>query len=173
MRACSKGRALASAGLIFIAVVGLWLLWGQDGGWPSVTLGMLGAAGAGLVVWAAARLGVADREGSGLFARAPATLLLVALRAPGRVRDAWRVFAAALGARARTPVFVRLRLRPVSTEGAAAVVAAMSGAPGAVAIDASLDSLLAHVLVESDVDVAALQTLERDALRAAGASGGT
>lgn len=169
MCACGKGHALASAGLIFIALVGLWLLWGQDAGWPLAMRGMLGAACAGLVVWAASRLGATDREGAGLFTRAPAAALLVALRGPGRLRDGLRVMAAAVGARTRAPVFVRLRLRPVSTEGAAAVVAAMSGAPGAVAIDASHDSLLAHVLVESDVDVAALQRLERDALRAAGA----
>lgn len=160
---------MAAAGVLYLGLFVLWLLATAAGGWPWPVAGAVGVVAIALTVWAGQRLKVADAEGAAPFARLFPVLGLMLARAPGRWRNALGVAAAALGMRARAPVFVRLKLRPADPLGAAAVVAAMSGAPGLVVVDADAGSLLAHALREPDVDVAALQTLERATLRSMGA----
>jgi multisubunit Na+/H+ antiporter MnhE subunit len=164
-------RASVAASItLFAGLFVFWCLAALGGGWPLPVSAALGVVAAVLAVWAGRRLRVADAEGAAAFAYAAQTALLMTARAPARTLDALRVLAAALGARDKAPVFVRLKLKPASAVGGAAVIAAASAAPGAVVVDADAGSLLAHVLVEADVDVAAMQALERAAL--AGAGGG-
>ena len=161
---------MASAGILFIGLFALWCLAAAGGGWPWPVIVGLGVVLVALVVWAAQRLRVADREGAAPFARFLPVAALVISRAPARLFAALRVLASAVGARAKAPVFVRLKLKPAGAGGVGAVVAAMSAAPGTVVVDADAGSLLAHVLVEADVDVASMQALERAALAGAGAA---
>ena len=159
---------MASAGILFLGLFALWCLASAAGGWPWPVIVGLGVIVVASVVWAAQRLRIADREAAAPFARLPAIAALMASRLPARAFAALRVLASAIGARDRAPVFVRLKLKPANAVGAGAVVAAMSAAPGMVVVDADAGSLLAHVLVEADVDVAAMQALERVALASAG-----
>ncbi|MDX2235147.1 MAG: Na+/H+ antiporter subunit E [Hyphomonadaceae bacterium] len=156
---------MASAGLIFLGAFAVWM---AAAPWPLAPRAALGAAMLGLSVWAAGRLRVADGAVGRLITRAPAAALLHLKHAPALARDTVRVVLAALGARQTAPVFVRLKLKPADAAGNAAVITALSAAPGGVVIDADGGSLLAHALVESDVHVPALQARERDALRAGG-----
>jgi multisubunit Na+/H+ antiporter MnhE subunit len=157
-----------SAALVLLVVFGLWMAFAVGGGWPAPVAAATGAVAAVAVVLVALRLRIAGAVEGRAWARAPVFAAAALARAPRHARDALRVLASALGARARRPVFVRLKLRPADPAGAAAVVAAISGAPGAVVIDADAASLLAHALHEEDVNVAELQALERRALAAAG-----
>lgn len=159
---------MAASIILFVGLFAFWCLAASGGAWPWPLIAAAGAVAVALSVWAARRLRVADGEGAAAFARAPQTAALMLSRAPMRTIDAVRVLAAALGARAKAPVFVRLKLKPATPLGAASVIAAMSAAPGTVVVDADAGSLLAHVLAEADVDVAAMQALERAALTGVG-----
>lgn len=154
--------------MLYLGLLALWVLATASGAWPWPVTAGLGVIVTALVVWAAQRLRVADREAAAPFTLAPRTLGLLLANAPRRWRDALGVFAAALGARERTPVFVRLKLRPADPLAAASVISAMSGAPGIVVVDGDAGSLLAHALSEDDVEIGALQALERAALGGAG-----
>lgn len=159
---------MAAAGVLYIGLFALWMLATAAGGWPWPVAAVSGGVAMALTVWAGQRLKVADAECAAPATRALPVLGLMLTRAPGRWRDALGVAAMALGGRAKAPVFVRLKLRPADPVGAAAVVTAIGGAPGVVVVDADAGSLLAHALNEADVDVAALQALERAALRSMG-----
>ena len=161
---------MASAGILFIGLFALWCLAGAGGGWPWPVIIGFGVVLVALVVWAAQRLRIADRDSAAPFARLLPAVALVATRAPVRLFAALRVLASAIGARARAPVFVRLKLKSADGAGLGAVVTAMSASPGTVVVDADAGSLLAHVLVEADVDVASMQALERAALASVGAA---
>ena len=157
---------MAASFILFAGLLAVWCLAASGGGWSWPVIAGLGAASAALGLWAARRLRVVDA--ASVFAHVAQTAALVSALAPRRAIDATRVLAAMLGARARAPVFVRLKLKPSSLQGGAAVIAAMSAAPGTVVVDADAGSLLAHVLAEPDVDVAGLQRLERAALAVSG-----
>lgn len=159
---------MAAAGILYIALLALWLAAGAAGGWPLPVSAAIGVVVVALVVWAGQRLKVADGESAAPFARFVPGIAFSVSRAPGRWRDALAVAASAVGVRPTTPAFVRLKLRPADPVGAASVVTAMTGAPGVATVDADAGSLLAHVLVEPDVNVSALQAVERGALRQAG-----
>ena len=159
---------MAAAIILFLgllAVSGVTAL-GSGWSWPMIAGLSIGASALGVV--AAQRLRVAGAEGASAYAQLVQTAALLASRTPARAMDAARVLAATVDLREKAPVFVRLKLKPASPQGTASVIAAMSAAPGTVVVDADAGSLLAHVLVEEDVDVAAMQKLERAALAAAG-----
>lgn len=161
---------MASAGIMYIGLFALWCLAGAGGGWPWPGIVVSGVVVVALVVWAAQRLRIADREAAAPFARLFPLAAFGIARAPARAGAAVRVLATAVGARAKAPVFVRLKLRPADSAGLAATVAATSASPGTVVVDADAGSLLAHVLVEADVDVASMQALERAAHTSAGSA---
>lgn len=157
-----------AAAIIILGLAALWGLSSAGAGWPLALGGGLALGALAVVSALAARLGALDSESARLFTRLPGATVLSVLQAPARIRAALRVIRTALGARSRAPVFVRLKLRPATPAGVGSVVTAMSAAPGAVVVDADAGSLLAHVLAEGDVDVAAMQRLERAALAASG-----
>ncbi len=159
---------MASSIILLIGLFAFWRLATLGGGWPWPVIAGAGAVVAVLAVWAARRLRIADAEGAAPFAHLAQTIVMMAARAPSRTLDAMRVLTTALGGRAKAPVFVRLKLKPAAPLGGAAVIAAISATPGTVVVDADAGSLLAHVLTEADVDVAAMQKLERAALSVAG-----
>jgi multisubunit Na+/H+ antiporter MnhE subunit len=157
-----------AAGILYLGLFALWLAATATGGWPWPVAAATGAVGVMLALAGGLRLKITDAEAAAPFARLGPVIGLMLSRAPGRWRDALGVAVAALGARAKAPVFVRLKLRPTDPLGSAAVVAAMSASPGLVVVDADPGSLLAHALREPDVDVAAMQSLERAALGSMG-----
>lgn len=159
---------MAAPIILFVGLFVVWCLAAAGSGWSWPVITGVGAAVAALVVWVAHRLRLADAEGAAPFAHLVQTVALMCSRAPARTIDAIGVLATAVGARTRAPVFVRLKLKPASPVGAAAVIAATSAAPGTVVVDADAGSLLAHVLAEADVDVAAMQRLERATLALTG-----
>lgn len=159
---------MAAPFILFAGILAFWCLAALGGSWSFAVIAGLGAIAAALIVWTGQRLRIADGEGAAPFANLVVTTGLILARTPSRTIDAVRVLAAALGAGSKAPVFVRLKLRPATPLGAASVIAAMSATPGTVVVDADVGSLLAHVLSETDVDVAAMQRLERAALAVAG-----
>jgi len=159
-----------AVGILGLALFALWLAATATGGWPWPVAAAIGAVSVALTLMLGRRLKITDSEAAAPFARLAPAIGLMLSRLPGRWRDALGVAAVALGARDRQPVFVRLKLRPASALGAAATVTAMSASPGLVVVDADAGSLLAHALCEPDVDVAAMQSLERAALRSMGAA---
>jgi multisubunit Na+/H+ antiporter MnhE subunit len=159
---------MASAGILYITLLVLWVAASAGGGLPLPASAAVGAVVIALAVWAAQRLNVADREGAAPFANVAPALILSVTQAPARWGGALSTAASAIGGRPISPALVRLKLRSTDALGAASVVTAVTGAPGVIALDADAGSLLAHVLVEGGADVAGLQALERAALASAG-----
>lgn len=157
---------MASELLVFVGAAAA--TWALAGAWPAPVAIACALLSGLLVTVLARRFGASGRTGAALVATAPQALAFSLARTPGRWRTGLGVLLTALGARDRAPAFVRLRLRPASVRGAAAVTETLSGAPGLVVVDADAGSLLAHALIESDVAVPQLQALEQAALRRAG-----
>ncbi|KAF0171975.1 MAG: Na+/H+ antiporter subunit E [Hyphomonadaceae bacterium] len=148
---------------LFIGFFVVWACATLAGAWPpEITLG-LGAATAALVTVFAARMVVFDREAARHFTRAAMSLALSVSRWPSALLSALGVLAAAFGLRRARSGFVRLKLSPHDGAGLAAVVEALSAAPGLLVVDADAGSLLAHALDEDAVEVATLKALERAA----------
>ncbi len=154
---------MAHGAVLFIGFFVVWACATLGGAWPpAVTLGA-GAAAAAFVTALAARMGALDREGARHFARAAMSFARSVPRWPSMFLSALGVMGAAIGVRRVRPGYVRLKLRPHDSAGLAAVVEALSAAPGLLVVDADAGSLLAHALDEDAVDVATLKALERNA----------
>ena len=152
---------MAHGAVLFIGCFVVWVCATLSAGWPQGISLCIGAAVSLLVAASAARMGVLDGEGTRPFTRAAISFGVSATRFPSALLSALSVAAAAFGVRRGRPGFVRLTLRPHDSVGLAAVVEALSAAPGLVVVDADVGSLLAHTLDEDGADAAKLAALER------------
>lgn len=152
---------MAHGAVLFIGCLVVWVCATLSAGWPQgISLGF-GAMASLLVVTSASGMGVLDGEGTRHLTRAAVSLGVSVSRFPKSVLSALGVVAAVFGYKRGRPGFVRLTLRPHDGPGLAAVVEALSAAPGLAVVDADAGSLLAHTLDEDGADVARLAALER------------
>lgn len=152
-------HAAAMAGGLFVC----WLTFTQR--WSSPEDFGLAAVVAVVVTGLAARFGAVGRD----FAVAPLLGGLAAARAADVARGALRVLRAAAAADVTLkPALVRVKTRGGAQGARAAFVGALSGAPGAIAVDGDADSVLVHVLDEDAIDAAELGRLETRTIQLAG-----
>lgn len=95
------------------------------------------------------------------LSRAPQALILAASRVSAVLTGALSTMRAAVAADVTVkPALVRLKLQTPTNAARAAFAETISAAPGVVVVDSDADGLLAHVLVEDDVDAADLGVVE-------------
>jgi multisubunit Na+/H+ antiporter MnhE subunit len=132
---------------------------------------LAGAIAIVLVVLAAWRLGLLDREGAP-YLRAPGLAALLIQRAPDSLSGAIRLSALLSRADMRLyPALARFKLRAGGPAAQGALAHAVGLEPGLLAVDCDEDSLLVHTLIEDDADETELARLERDAAAAVGERG--
>lgn len=140
------------AAAMVIGLSAVWLLF-LDARNAAAAIGV--SASVVLLIW---RLGGVRANA---FAHAPGLVALAVARAGAVARGAARTMRAVLAADVTLrPALVRIRTRAAAPAARAALVGALSAAPGAVVVDGDGDSLLLHVLDEDKVDAGEIGAAE-------------